>query len=466
LEIKQEKTSDLTGRLTVVVTPEDYRDQVNTVLKDYAKKANIKGFRKGMVPTSIMRKMFGKGVVFEELNKIVSKALNEYIVEERLALVGEPLPITQDFELDADKEIEYELSFDIGLVSPFVINYGEVAGRPVYKVSADDALIDKEIEGMRSQHGEMTNPEESQEGDILFGKLWEVDAEGNTVEGGLERMFTLNPERVQSESLKKEMGSGKKADDRISLTMADLFDNDSDIRDLWERNVSGEQVRTISTEELAAIQDKKFVFEVRKINRTEKMPVDQTLFDAAFGPGKVTSLSDFRDKVAEDIERHLQNQAQKLYRALAIRSIIDSTEIELPHDFMRRWLVATREQINEENVDSLYDTFLRSYKWRLIVEQMQEENAQVKVTQENVIDRVRALVRSQLGSMLGDIDDTKLESFVQYYLQDEKMVQRIFDEELEDRVFFHINALHPPVEEEITGTDFIEVLKKENAARD
>lgn len=463
MEIKQEKTGDLTGRLSVVITPEDYREPVNAVLKDYAKKAQIKGFRKGMVPTSIVRKMFGKGVIFEELNKIVTKSLNEYINESNLNLVGEPLPVSKDIDLDPEKELSYELDFEIGLASPFVINYAALENSPIYKVAADDTLIDKEIDGMRTQHGEMTNPEESQVGDTLFGKLWEVDANGNTVEGGLERMFAMNPERIVSETLKAEIGNSKKADDRIALKMADLFDNDGEIRELWEKNVQGEQIRELSDAELADIKEKSFSFEVRKINRSEKLEINQDLFDKVLGPDQVTSLSDFRDKVASDIEGHLNTQAAKLYRALAIRAIIDATEIELPHEFMRRWLIATREQINETNIDSLYDTFLRSYKWRLIVEKMQEENEQVKVSQENVIDRARAMVRSQFGAMIGD-DESRLESFVQYYIQDEKMVQRLFDEELEDRVFFHINALHPPKSEETTGSEFIEILKKENSA--
>jgi trigger factor len=222
----------------------------------------------------------------------------------------------------------------------------------------------------------------------------------------------------------------------------------------------------VSDEELAEIKTKHFSFEVRKINRVAKMAVDQALFDAAYGPGQVTSESDFRDKVGSDIEGHLHNQAQKLYRARAIRSIIDATDIELPHDFMRKWLLATREQVNEENVDKLYDTFLRSYKWRLIVEQMQQENEQVKVTQENVLERAKAMVKSQFGAMMGELGEDKLDSFAQYYLKDEKMVQRLFDEELEDRVFFHIQAMKTPAEEEVTGTEFIDILKKENAAKD
>ncbi|MBP8074174.1 MAG: trigger factor family protein, partial [Bacteroidia bacterium] len=181
MEIKQENTGHLTGRLTVVITPEDYREPVNTVLKDYAKKAQIKGFRKGMVPTSVVRKMFGKGVIFEELNKLVSNALNEYVNQGHLSLVGEPIPVSKDIDLDPEKELSYELDFEIGMASPFEINYSGLASSPIYKVVADDTLIDREIEGMRTQHGEMSNPDESQVGDTLFGKLWEVDANGNTV---------------------------------------------------------------------------------------------------------------------------------------------------------------------------------------------------------------------------------------------------------------------------------------------
>lgn len=463
MEIKQEKTGDLTGRLTVVVAPEDYRDQVNTVLKDYAKRANIKGFRQGHVPTSVMRKMFGKGVIYEELNKIVSAALTDFIKEERLALVGEPLPVTNDLELTPESDVAYELAFEIGMSEPFVVNYELAGTHPLYKVVADDALIDKEVEGLRTQHGEMSNPEESAEGDTLFGKIYEVDAEGNAIAGGLERMFALNPERVQSEALKAEMGRGKKADDVLSVTMADIFDEDDDIRELWEKTVSGEQIRTLSDAEIADIKTKKFAFEVRKINHVDKLPLDQELFSKVLGPGESHTLADFRDRVASDIERHLNEQAMRLYRALTIRALVEKTPIELPHDFMRKWLIATREQINEGNVDQLYDSFLRSYKWRMIVEQMQEHNEQVRVTQDHIKARALAMIKAQFGTMLGD-DDSRLDGFADYYLKDEKMVERLFDEELEDRVFFHIRSQAEPRQEETTATDFLEIVKRENAS--
>ena len=462
LEIKQEKISDLTGKLTVLVTAEDYSGPVNTVLKDYAKRADIKGFRKGKVPVGVVKKMFGKGVIFEQLNKIVSEGLNNYVQEKQLKLVGEPLPVTVDMELDPEKDLDYELAFEFGTSSDFSVDFGLAGNNPVYKVSADDALIDREIEGMRVQHGEMSNPDESQAGDTLFGKLIEVDKDGNVVEEGLERMFAMNPERVQSKTLITKMGQSQKEGDILSVTMKDLFESDAEIRDLWEKNVSGEQVREVSDEMLADIKTKKFNFEVRKINRVVKTEVNQALYDKVYGEGTIASDSDFRDRIAQDIENHLNGQAVKLYRSQTIRAIVEGTNIQLPDEFLRRWLIATREKINEANIETFYVSYLRSLKWRMIVEEMQAQDEGVKVTHEHLVDRARQMVTSQFGAMMGD-NESQLEQFVQYYLQDEKMVQRLFDEELEDRVFSFIASKNPAVEETTTGTDFIEKLKAENA---
>jgi trigger factor len=461
LEIKQEKIGSLVDRLTVVIGPADYREQVHTQLKDYAKRANLKGFRKGMVPVSVVRKMFGKGLLFEELNKIVSKGLNDYLTDNQVQIVGDPLPVTKEMDIDPEREIDYELTFEIGVASPFTVDYGLAGNNPIYKIVADDALIDKEIEGMRAQQGEMTNPEESQPGDVLFGKLMEVDGDGNVIDGGLDRMYALNPEKVQSEALKAEMGAGKKAGDNLSVTMADLFATDADIRELWETSVSGEVIGEVSDETLAQIKEKKFSFEVRKINRIVKLDVDQALFDKVLGEGAVTSLADFRDRVAQDIEKHLGEQSIKLYRALTIRSLVEGTNIQLPDEFLKRWLISTRDKVTEQNIDALYPSFARSTRWRMMVEQMQGENEAVKVTQDHILERAKAMVRGQFGSMLAG-DEKRLAEFANYYLQDEKMVQRLFDEELEDRVFAHIHHQNPPVEEEIIATDFIEKLKKEN----
>ncbi len=463
LEIKQEKISDLTGKLTVVVTPEDYKGPVNTVLKDYAKRADINGFRKGKVPVAVVKKMFGKGVIFEELNKIVSAGLNDYVQEKQLKLVGEPLPVTVDMELDPEKDLDYELAFEFGTSSDFTVDFGLAGENPIYKVSADDKLIDREVEGMRTQHGEMSNPEASEPGDTLFGKLIEADKDGVAIEGGLERMFALNPERVKTKALITKMGKGQKEGDLLKVKMKDLFDNDAEIKDLWEKNVSGEQVREVSSDEVADIKKKTFNYEVRKINRSIKTEVNQELFDKVYGEGTVPTEADFRDKIGGDIEGHLNGQATKLYRSQTIRALVEGTDIQVPDEFLKKWLISTREKITEENIDETYTSYIRSLKWRMIVEEMQAQDETVKVSQEDIVDRARQMVTSQFGKMMGEGNEAQTEQFVQYYLQDEKMVQKLFDEELEDRVFKFIVGKNPPVEDEVTGTDFIEKLKEENA---
>ena len=464
MEIIKEKTGDLNAKLTVKVAPEDYQDQVKDVLKDLARRANIKGFRKGKVPVSVVRKMYGKGVVLEELNKVISESLTNYIREEDLPLLGEPLPQTEDFDLDVKAEASYEFEYEVGLAPAFDVDYGLAGQAPLYKVSVDDAVLDKEVDHMREQHGPTSNPDESQEGDTLYGKLSELDADGNVVEEGLGKMIALNPERVPSEDVKKEMADGKKAEDTFNVKMADVMEGEDAIRDFWQTNVSGEEVRKVDNAMLAEIMEKTFQFEVRKINRQEVAELNQEFFDKLFGEGNVANEEQLRAKIAEDMEGFFQKEAQKFYRTKTIKALIENTEIPLPDAFLKKWLVRSREQITEENIEELYGTYSRSQRWRLIIQRMQKDNPNVRVDEEDIRERAKEMVHQQFGAMLQGQDDDKMEGFVNYYLQNEQMVNQIFDNLLEDRVFAHLNEENPAVEEDITATDFMEMLKSDNEA--
>lgn len=465
MQITQERIDDLNAVLKVTVAPEDYRDQVKTVLKDYAKKANIKGFRKGKVPVSVVRKMFGKGVVFEELNKLISEELTNYIRGEKLPLVGEPLPLqSEDIDLDPESENEYEFAYEVGLAPAFSLDYGHAAAYPMYKVMIDEEILAKEIENMQKRYGPMTNPDESEEGDILYGKLSQLDADGNVVEDGYGKMFALNPERVPSDDIKAEMGKGKKAEDTFDVTLDQVMKDDAEIRNFWQTNVQGEQIREVSDEDLEALKGMTFRFEVRKINRVEPMEVGQELFDKAFGEGTIEDESAFRDRVSEDMGKFFNNESIKWYRTQVIKKLIEATEIPLPEEFLRKWLVRTREQVTEDNIGELFEPYTRSLRWRLIIEKMQEQDESLTVQPDEINARARGMVLQQFGQMIPEGDEERLDAFTQYYLQDEKMVDRIFDELLEDKVFSHLNAQEAPKEEEISATEFMEVLKAENAS--
>jgi trigger factor len=454
LEIIKHNTGNLTARLQVKVAPEDYKAQVDDVLKDYARRANIKGFRPGKVPVSVVRKMFGKGVIFEELNKVISGKLSEYIATEKISLVGEPLPISKDVELDAETDASYEFEYELGLAPDFSINYGLAGEAPLYKVSVDDEILAKEIEDIRERNGDMTNPEESEPGDTLYGKL---------IGAGREKMFALNPSRISSEALKAEMGNGKKDGDKLTLTMDQVFENDNAIRRFWETNVQNEQIAEISDEELAEIKAASFTFEVRKINRVTKIDLGEDLYAKVFGEEHGIADADaFRERVRQDMEVFFNREAGRYFRSKAIRSLVEGSDLPLPDDFLRDYLVKTREQVTADNIDEIYPSYSRSMRWRLLIEKMQSADDSVKVNQDDLRARAREMVLSQFGSLVSPDDTDRLDSFANYYLKDEKMAERMFDELLEDRVFAHITARNPPVEDSITATAFMDLLKSEN----
>lgn len=461
MEIKQEKTGDLTATLTVSVAPEDYRDQVTTTLKDYSKRVTIKGFRKGKIPMSVMKKMYGKGVIVEELNKIISASLEEYVNDQTLSLVGEPMPVTTDLELATEFDKEYVLAYEVGLAPDFSIDYSLVGKAPFYNVSIDDEVLGKEIEDLQKRHGPMSNPEESAEGDILFGKISETDADGNVIEDGLSKMFALNPVRIENEELKAEMAKSHKAEDVFPITMAQAFPVDGPLQKFWETNVKGEEIRQVSEEELEEIKNKHFQFEVKKINRTEPMEIGQELFDKAFGEGAITTEEEFRSRLVADMEAFFTKEANRYFRSIAIKSLIEGTDIPLPEDFLRKFLLRTREQITEDNIDSVMDGYLRSLRWRLIVEKMQEADESMNVDEDDLREKAEERVMTQFGSMIGE-DKERLTQFANYFLQEEKMVQEMYEEIMEDRIFAHIAQENPPVEEEITATGFMDMLKAEN----
>lgn len=463
MKISDEKLSELTSKLTVHIEPEDYNDSVNTILKDYAKKVKLKGFREGKVPVRVVKKMYGKGVLLEELNKIVSRELGQYIEDNKIKVVGEPLPLTTEIDLESDDDSNYDFDFEIGVAGEFEVNYGLAGENSLYNISIDEETLGKEIENLQKTYGPMSNPDSSEPGDTLFGKLIQLGEDGEPLEEGYQRMYSLNPDRIKEDSFKEKMGSGlKPEEDHIDLKMEEVTENDNEIRHVWEHNVQKEKIRDVSDEDLEVIKGATFRFEVRKINRIEPMEVGQELFDKAFGEGVVTSEEEMKEKLTENMEGFFKREGQRLYRSKTIKALLEGHKIELPDEFLQRWLVRTREQVTEENIGELYESYTRSLSWRLIVEKMQDDNPDLVVEEADIRAQAEMAVMQQFGSMLGDADPERMSQFVDYFLKDEKMSSRLFDEVLERKIFEGLEAKNPPATEDITAVEFLEVLKAEN----
>lgn len=457
MNIALEKKDDLSAIIKVHLESEDYSENVNKVVRDYAKKANIKGFRKGMVPPSVIKRMYGKGIVFEELNKVLSQALERYINDENLPLVGEPLPMTRDLDFDAEAMGPLDFDYEVGLSPTFSLSFKLKSAPKIYNVLIDTEILNEEIENVRSRYGEMTNPEVSVEGDTLFGKLMEVDGDGNPVNDGHDKMFAMNPDRIVSDSLKKDMGGKKEGDTITGIKMTDLFKEDSDVRWFWERNVSGEVVNDVNDETLAHLMAASFIFEVRKVNHVTKAELNEELFEKVFASGDVSTEEEFRSRLESDMENFFKQEARKYYEGKMMKSLIEENEVPLPEAFLRRFLMASREKIDESNVDQYLEEFLRNTRWELIIKKMMEMNPSLQLTNEAVHARARQVVEEQYKPMLPNSTDEQLEHFALQLVSDEKTFNRLANEVLAKNIFEYIRSEAQPEEEDITASEFLKL---------
>lgn len=465
MEIKQEKIDDLNAILNVTVTPEDYLDRVLGTLKDYARKANIKGFRPGKVPVSLMKKMYGKGVVFEEVNKIISEQLMNFIREQELDILGDPLPqMIQDIDLDPDSKATYEFKYEVGIAPAFELDYKKAKAPEQYEVNVDDEYLEKEINTIQETYGEMTNPEVSAEGDILYGKLIAADGQEKLIREGWdigpkpEKMIALNPGRIASDKLKKKM-AGKKAEDKIEgVKLAEIFEKEDLIKRFWEYSTKGERIARLTDEDFTNLGKMKFDFEVMKINHIEKAEIGQELFDKAFAGQEIDSEEKFKERVREDLTKFFENDSKKYLFSKTVESLLDAIPMDLPDAFLKKWLVQQDEKNTEELVEEEYGDYAKSLKWSLIARKIRKENEEaMKLTDEKLKERAMDNIRRQMASMMPNAGEEELEKMAGYYLANEKTREQIASELMEEMTFEVIHENLKPKGKKINASDYVKL---------
>ena len=434
-------------------------------LKDHAKKANLKGFRPGKVPISIVKKMFGKGVVFEEVNKVISEQLHSYIQEEKLALLGDPMPRkVDDMDLNPDADAEYQFEYEIGMAPEFEVNFDLKTSPTLYAIDVDDAYLEKELEATQEAYGEMTNPEISGEGDILFGKLIMDKEVGDELPEGWDlgeeptRMFPMNPARVHSDKMKANM-IGKKPEDLISgIKMSDLAKNDDGIRAIWEFDMRGQRNANLTEEQFEALKNMTFAFEVMKVNHVEKAELDQDLFDKVFRGQNIESLDDFKAKIKARVEKSLEEDAKNNLKNKTIEGLLELNDVPLPDEFLKKWLVESNEKLTEDQIELQYPDYQKQLRWSLIVNHVRKANEDtIVVDEEKLKAKAKETARTQYAQVMPNAKDSDLEGMAGYMLSDKKTRDQIESQLIEELTFNVINEKITPVHESISATDYLEL---------
>ncbi|GAB3590347.1 trigger factor [Hymenobacter daeguensis] len=387
----------LTGLLTVHLTEADYAPTVDKQIKEYSKRAQVKGFRPGMVPVGMVRKMYGKGILAEEINKMLGKAVDSYIKENNIKLLGEPLPVPSNVDFDTDKDFDF--SFELGLLPDFELPAELTA--ELHKVSLDDETLAQTNEQIARQYGETTNPEESEAGDYLFGKLKKAGEEG---EG---RTILLPIGKVTGD---QAQFIGKKGGDVITFDLQAAFKNDA----LSISNFTG-----LSKKE-AEEATGDYEFSVEKVNRTAAPEMNQGLFDKVFGPEAVSTQEEFDAKVRETIQQNYDREAEGSLNNRIVEQLVTNTDINVPTEFFKKWLVRANEgKLTPEMVEEHYDDYVKELKWSMIRNKVVEE-AGLKVSNDEIVNRTLDKIMGQFN--MPNMPDEMRESMRSYaneYLKQE-----------------------------------------------
>jgi len=445
MNISQENNGDLTAIIQINLKEEDYIESVNKQLSDYRKKANVPGFRPGKVPMGMIKKMYGKGVRVEEVNKAVSEALNNYILEKNLNVLGYPLPnMEKTTTIDFDNQNEFDFFFDIGLSPEFEIDISENINVPYYSIKIGDEEIDKAINDIKVRFGNEENPEVAEESDALQGKFREVDENGDVVEGGKEHAGYFRIEDVKLKTIQKKF-IGAKAEDKLVFNLMKAFKNEDKVKSLLHIHDGEEDKLELD-----------YQFEIEKVVRTEEAEVNEELFKKVYPNEEITSEEAFRERLVVDLKQHHARDTDQQFLADSINELMGQANIELPDEFMKRWLLESNQgKITTEQLDEQYDSYKKTMKWQLIDAKLQEKHGEVlKVDQEAIRNKVRAYF--QPGGEGGEISP-QIEQIVDQVLSNQEETERIY-RGLMDENYVKLFKEHFKIKEkEVDSEKFFEI---------
>ena len=427
MKISFENPEKVNGLLTLTVEEADYADKVRKKLNEYARKANVPGFRPGHVPMSLIKRQFGASVKVDEINKLLGEELYKYIRENNIQMLGEPLPSEKQVPQDLEGAGPYEFVFDIAVAPEFKI---ELTGKdtiPYYEIQVDDKLIDQQVSMFASRNGHYDKADEydADKHDRLVGDLRELDEEGNTKEGGITVSGASIMPQYMKEDAQKFLFDGAKPGDIITFNPKKAYpDNDAEVAALLK--LKKEEVADLAAD---------FSYQVTEISRYVSAPVDQKLFDSVFGEGNVKSEEEFRARIAEGLKAQLAADSE--YRFLLdVRKYAEEKvgELTFPEALLKRVMISNNKDKGEEYVEKNFEGSIRELKWHLIKEQLVTANG-IKIDDSDVKNVAVEAARAQFAQYgMNDVPDEYLQNYADEMIKKRENVDGLVDRAIDRKL--------------------------------
>ncbi|MFD2517803.1 trigger factor [Salinimicrobium flavum] len=435
MNITRENIDELNAVVKVDITKEDYSGKVEKVLKDYRKNANIPGFRKGHVPMGMVKKQYGKAVLVDEVNKLLQDALNKYLTEEKLDVLGNPLPKEQEnFDWDNDT---YTFEFELGLSPQFEVSLENKEPITHYKIVAGEEMVENQVKTLQKQYGKLISKEVAEEGDQVTGTF-------KNEEEGIEAKATLPIEKIKGKK-NKDKFIGAKAGDVITVKTKGLFEDDHDLMEFLQ--VEHDKAHDLDVE---------VEFTVSEINQQELADLDQELFDKLFGKGEVTSVTELKDKIKEDAAKQFGQQGDQQLLNDVTEMLIENTRFDLPKEFLQKWIqTAGEKELSEEEAREEYEKSEKGLRFQLIEGKLiADHKLEVKFEDLKAFakDRIREQM-AQFGQM--NPEEKELDDIAARILSRQDEVKRLSEQLMNQKLLELYKEKVNLEEKEVTYEEFV-----------
>jgi trigger factor len=444
--VTRENIGLLNDKIVVKIEKSDYLPSFEKSLKEYGKKANIPGFRKGMVPTSLIKKMYGNSVFTDEVLKGVEKKLTDYLSTEQLEIFAQPLPLPENdaSQLNMTQPQDYSFAFEVGLKPAFTLPELSSLTPTRYQIAISDEMLNEEIERLRQKNGTMTDPETvTGEDNVLNVTFLETDSLGNILEGSEAKDNSLLVKYFSPEFRPQLIG--KKAGDEFNMQLLTAFEEK-------ERGWILQDLKL--TKESAADAEKYFKLVIVKVGLLEKANLDDTFFKKVYPNKSFVSEAEFREAVKQDMADQWKAQTSNHLQHALYHDLLEKTKVEFPESFLKRWLLTGGEKPKTpEEVEKEFPSFSDALKWNLITDKIASENS-IEVTPEDI----KAAARKQLFSYLGGLpqgdDQPWVEDYVNKMMQDRRFVEETFQNQRTNKMLQWVESQVRPVDKAISPEEF------------
>ncbi|MGM5629551.1 trigger factor [Apibacter raozihei] len=444
MNVTQNKIDDLNTIISITIKPEDYKPNVEKSLNDYRKKVNMPGFRKGKTPMGIVKKQYEGAVTFEEINKVLNTALSNFISENKLAVLGQPLPVTNN-QLDANAN-EMTFEFEVGLSPDFTVDLSK-ATADYYKIVATDKEIDDTVNRIQTQFGEVIDADAIEEGGNFSVKISQKDTEGNLVEGGIDTTVTILVDDLKN----KEIFLGKKNGESVEIKAQDLFKDVHQLQHFF--NLSHEDAHHFNDNLTLAIE---------KTSTRSKAELNQDLFDKVYGKDKISSEEELRNKIKEEIENYYKKESDTKFMNDSVEWLFENIKFELPSQFLTKYIQSSaKEPMNDEEAAAEYEKSEKALRYQLIEGKILSDH-NVNIQYADLVEFTKSQMQQQFA-MYGyvDIPEDELNKYVANAMKNDEHVRQASGNLIQQELFKIFDSQIKKDEKTVSIEDFDKVLKAE-----